>query len=367
MEADVTKIAAFPANPAIKRAAAEWIVRIDRGTLTPAEKKKLNKWLRQNPEHREILLAIAKLWGEMEVINILAELFPLPETSLRRGEVYPDNKTNKRKNYPKFFAAAMISLLIIAGFLLAVNSLQSITGLNRNVYATNIGEQKDVELVDGTRVSLNTHSHVRVDYTDTERIIHMDYGEVYFEVAKNPHYPFLVYAGSGVIKAHGTAFNVRVENDNRVDVILTEGVVEVIANIKNYDRDLQTTKSKPIEQKIDSTILNDAGESVIFDKETTQVSQIPREKLSSKLSWQTGKWLFKGETLAEVMFEVSRYTDQKIIFKDPSIKELQLAGYFELGELEPLLEAVETGLGIKVTRIGHKRIELSNASKINSK
>ena len=49
----------------------------------------------------------------------------------------------------------------------------------------------------------------RVDYRGDNRIVRLSRGEVNFDVAKDPHRPFVVYAGDGLVWAVGTAFNVR--------------------------------------------------------------------------------------------------------------------------------------------------------------
>ncbi|QEC51613.1 FecR family protein [Anseongella ginsenosidimutans] len=53
-------------------------------------------------------------------------------------------------------------------------------------------------------------------------------GEAYFEVAKKPEKPFLVYSGNVVTRVTGTKFNIKAyEKDKTVEVEVTEGSVEV--------------------------------------------------------------------------------------------------------------------------------------------
>ena len=74
-------------------------------------------------------------------------------------------------------------------------------------------------------LTLNTDSELSVDYSGDNRIIHLSRGEVNFDVAKDPHRPFVVYAGDGLVWAVGTAFNVRLIEDS-VDLTVTEGRVK---------------------------------------------------------------------------------------------------------------------------------------------
>ena len=83
---------------------------------------------------------------------------------------------------------------------------------------------------DGSTIALNTNSRVNIDYSGERRVVQLLRGEASFDVAKSPQRPFVVYAGSGLIWAVGTAFNVRYTSD-LVDVIVTEGIVKVYTQV----------------------------------------------------------------------------------------------------------------------------------------
>lgn len=55
-----------------------------------------------------------------------------------------------------------------------------------------IGEQETYSLRDGSSVALNTRSRVRLDWSDQYRDVHLESGEVLFEVAKDLSRPFRV-------------------------------------------------------------------------------------------------------------------------------------------------------------------------------
>src|SRR5262249_47175706 len=97
---------------------------------------------------------------------------------------------------------------------------------NGGRYSTPVGGIDNVALADGSRMTLNTDTRIRVALTETERRIELDKGEGFFEVAKDPSRPFVVYAGNKRVVAVGTKFSVRRENDD-VEVIVTEGRVRL--------------------------------------------------------------------------------------------------------------------------------------------
>lgn len=71
---------------------------------------------------------------------------------------------------------------------------------------------------------------------------------------------------------------------------------------------------------------------------------------------------FTGQALPDVVAEMSRYTNISIDASDPALRELRVVAYFKVGEVEPMLEAFESGLGVRVERIDARRVRLRAAS-----
>ena len=99
-----------------------------------------------------------------------------------------------------------------------------------------MGEQKTITLPDNSVVQLNTNSRLQFDYRGQARAVYLHQGEVHFSVAKNPDRPFEVYAGTGRVRAIGTAFSVTLnDRSDEVNVLVTEGVVEIAPENKPRD------------------------------------------------------------------------------------------------------------------------------------
>ncbi|WP_198526918.1 FecR domain-containing protein, partial [Sphingomonas sp. Ant20] len=94
------------------------------------------------------------------------------------------------------------------------------------VYRTATRQRLMVTLSDGSRLTLDTDTRVRMAYTRTERRLVLERGQALFEVAKHQTRPFVVTAGAQAVTAHGTAFDVRLET-SAVRVALLEGLVSV--------------------------------------------------------------------------------------------------------------------------------------------
>ncbi|MEJ1961315.1 MAG: FecR domain-containing protein [Gammaproteobacteria bacterium] len=66
---------------------------------------------------------------------------------------------------------------------------------------------------DGSAITLNTDSQLRVALTEAERRVDLKQGEAFFEVAKDSTRPFVVEAGRKRVVAVGTKFSVRRDGD----------------------------------------------------------------------------------------------------------------------------------------------------------
>jgi len=82
-----------------------------------------------------------------------------------------------------------------------------------NHFSTVIGGLEAVPLGDGSRVTLNTDSELQVSLEPTERVVNLNHGEAYFEVAQDKTRPFIVKAGHARVIAVGTQFSVRRDGD----------------------------------------------------------------------------------------------------------------------------------------------------------
>jgi len=344
-------ILTFPYKARIQEEAASWLARMQGDPLRDEERERLEAWLRSSKQHREIFAQLAHLWNDMACMTVLGELFPLP------GKCEAQVRGPDRHRH--WFGATVASVALVATLLVGAVSytflrnseLTSHTEPVELVYQTRTGQLSDVTLKDGSTVTLNTRSHMRVRFDEHRRSIYLVAGEAHFEVAKDRERPFVVYAGKGQVRAVGTAFNVRLHGD-RVGVLVSEGTVEVVTN-NTASTTMQEENPGP------QTLTLKEGGSASFAGAIDDTSYLPREKLEQRLAWRKGKWMFEGETLAEVIREVNRYTDTKIEIVDPGIAELRIGGYFDIGEIDGLMNVLQAGFGVQVDRTGDNRIQLS--------
>ena len=273
---------------------------------------------------------------------------------------------------------------------------QDITQSN-GLYVTAVGQQKSIEMSDGSTLQLNTNSQVEVSYNNSYRNIRLIQGQVHFDVAKNPELPFRVYAGSGRVQAVGTAFTVYLK-DKDVDVLVTEGRVALAAlaptqtptlipistSFEEAAADKNTAADKNLYSRVDPYVNSaaknlgelDAGEAVTMTLSQSQLSPqtnentgsvlapikiISKEDLKRRQSWRNGLLVFSGEPLEYVVNEISRYTTVSIEITDPQVRLMEIGGRFRVGDVDGMFNALEANFGLHVNRLAYNRVQLSPA------
>ncbi len=234
--------------------------------------------------------------------------------------------------------AACIALVLLISF--GVNQL-FIDDLK--IYQTAIGQQQAVTLRDGSLVTLNTASEIHVSYSDELRKIVLARGEVLFDVAKDPTRPFKVMAGNGEITALGTIFNVRRHNQQRqVEVSLLEGEIEVSASLPQKTESVSATTHSPTSQ----TLRLQANQRIRYSRDT--ISSVEAFNSSEKITqWQEGQLSFSNASLADIIFEVNRYSVTQLVIEETQLRETRIDAQFVIGDTETLLLALKETMGVK--------------------
>lgn len=347
----------FPNRSRIQEEASLWLVKLDSGELSNDDSQAFRQWLNTSMDHKNTLIELAGLWQNMDVLSELSDLFPLSKKP--KIDIIESIYKLKFLLRPAVIASVSAILLVSLSLYLNPDSIQpnlTVASQVETVYRTAVGEQAEIILPDGSDTTLNTDSVVEVAYNKAQRNIRLVKGEAHFNVAHNDNRPFVVHAGTGVIRAIGTAFSVHIKGDV-VEVIVTEGRVEIASAVEiapgTYIDLNQITPGKFL-----TTIA--AGQSVEYGNENIHsVQQIGPELISRKLSWQHGMLVFEGNPLDEVVEEISRYTNTEIIISDPDIRKIRVGGYFKTGETDALLTVLEDNFSIHVERVNGNLIYLS--------
>jgi transmembrane sensor len=347
---DPTNIIRLVDLATIEAQAADWIARLDREDPSDSDLADFAAWKGLSPQHQQAADRLEGLWSEFD---ILAKLSPAVQDRIVASRKRPTPP-------PPWWVAGLVAASLVVAGLGAVSVLQRLP--QTQVYDTAVGGQRTINLEDGSSIQLNTNSQVEVRYSAKARDLRLIRGEAYFEVSPNRQRPFSVYAQEGVVRAVGTAFVVRLTGD-RVEVTVTKGKVELAAFTHPVGRaSLDRVASLPRKPLTMVSATHGATELAVLDQtQLVEHLDLAAPEVTRKLAWRQGMLVFNGETLPNVVADVSRYTDVQIDIADPTLNNLKVGGYFKVGEIDPMLEALESGFGVRVERLDDKHVRLSAA------
>jgi transmembrane sensor len=348
----------FPDRITVEAEACAWIAQLDGDQPPSAEDAAaLREWINRSPLHRAELERLTELWGDMNILTELAIPLDNPQDN-QAGDYLSWLFTPFATRGRAVLAATILVFGITSVFTFWLpNESNSPIDL---VYSTEVGEQQLARLPDGSAIQLNTDTQIEVDYDNERRKIRLLRGQAHFDVARNPNRPFVVYAGTGRVRAVGTAFSVRLRGTD-IEVTVTEGAV-TLESVENAATSSGSNDIRFPDPAAELAVLR-AGQSTIFNHEIDVIRSIEEAEMARKLSWRDGMLVFSGESLEYVVEEVSRYAPISIEFSDPELRDLRIGGYFRVGETEALFEVLESNFGVQVNHISHEIVQLSSANK----
>ncbi|MBT5030974.1 MAG: hypothetical protein HOM55_01625 [Proteobacteria bacterium] len=367
----------FPNIAAIEDAASRWVAAMDRD-LSDNEKEMLEEWLQESPIHAETIVKMASIWDLMDVLSPISHLLPLDTplediedqllgTTDRSTQQTVKSVPHTRLQYALVACLTVISFTAVWLFDIATNIDNGALQTNAVVrndpalssfsarYITGAGDYSEIELPDGSKLKLNTKSELLVEYTANQRLVTLKSGEAFFTVTKNLDQPFRVEAGNSSVTAIGTAFNVEIGVQSNVQIIVTEGKV-MVDQINNFEvsevLDLASNDPPPGNTQVYLEI----GQKITIDRsgEHGPIALLTQEELDAPLAWQDGMILFEGETLAEAISEINRYTSKTFHITDPSISSIPVGGYFKANDTDQLLIMLERNFGIIANHNGDR-------------
>lgn len=346
----MTNIHQLPSRDECYDEASLWIEKLDEG-LSTEETDALREWMAADSQNRNVLFEMAELWDKMDSLGRLSALFPDPATR-RRG------LTSLHVLAP--IAATVLLVFISLWMLLPLEGIDSendsrTAAATESIYETAVGEHATVALKDGTELVLNTNSRIRAKYTDSHRLLVLEAGEIHVKVAEDLARPLSVIAGDRLVQAVGTAFNVEITSDRRIELIVTEGEVRVGVHTPVDDG---TGVVEPDVLPSSSLIVAE-GEELILGYPEETITPVSELDVEVKLSWREGNLIFRGESLEQAVAEVERYTAVEFVILGEDLKARSIAGRFKAGDVDGLLAALRENFDIAYQRIGEQRVLLS--------
>jgi transmembrane sensor len=303
--------------------AALWAARLDGSELSTADRAGLNAWLQADPAHRALLSTYCQFSADLEQ--------QLPLLAGVRDEL-AESQTASRKalsfpwlRWPALAGATLAAAAVLAVFLWPGQPQNHFQNLS-----TPVAARQGFDLPDGTHLELNAQTAAVVQLGADDRRVRLAGGEAFFHVAKDASRPFYVETPAGVVRVTGTAFNVRVDSAQRLEVTVQEGSVQVRPS-GAPTRDLR------------------GGDQLVSDRQQVSVSTLSAGQLDDALAWREGRVVFAATPLREALDRFARYHGRHLSCSDRAAAA-RIGGRYSLDDLDGFLSFLETDMAMRVAR-----------------
>lgn len=319
----------------LRRAASDWLA-LMQGPVSDADRTAFQRWHDADPAHAE---AYARVKARYESAGLLARS-DLPRSRLRR-----EPAATGRRSYA--LAAGLAALFLLSGLVLFNSPITRPAAEGQFlVFATEIGEIRELALEDGSRMTLDTKSAVEVALRPDLRHVTLREGRARFNVSAADERPFVVEAARSRSTSRDATFDV-VLSGSDATVTPVAGTVSVQSLVERGER---------------PTALAAPGEAV----QISAGGELREYRLSNPVAsrWPSGMLDFDNATLDRVVAEANRYSRTQIRLANSSLAGLRVTGVYRAGDVTGLARSLEAALGLRLERTegGHFLLSGSGAA-----
>jgi transmembrane sensor len=314
-----------PKFPDMRETARHWFVTLI-DAPSPADQAEFEKWVNADPAHLEAYQAIEATWYAMENPGKR-----MADKEANELSVYLEAMDRAKRGRRTSRRLATLSV-VLAGLVAGAVWLER-PGLIEDFradYVTERGERRNIILVDGSSVLLDADSALVAG----ERRVRLIRGGAFFEVVPSS-IPFVVEAANGEVRVLGTGFDVRLLQ-NGASVTLAHGRVSVRT-----------------EAQAGPTVLQ-PGEQVQFGPEG--VAAAHPVALEDALAWRGGRYTFYGARLGDVVEEIGRYRNGRIVIATSALADERVTGSFSLSDTDEALSSLQASVGFAMHRLTSRMI-----------
>ncbi|MFN6980726.1 MAG: FecR family protein [Brevundimonas sp.] len=293
----------------VERAALDWLMRVNDPAFDAWDD--WQAWLGRDPMNAEIYWRLAT--AEADLADAMAARVRTPGQRTTGGA----RRLASRTWFTAAAAAALVAALVGIGWY----------GLARPqpwLVETAPGEQRALELADGTTIHVAGGTRLRLDRR-APRTVELESGRALFEVAHDDRRPFVVEVGEVAVTDLGTVFDVtRLQDGARVTV--SEGVVRV------YQRGRAATLNAG-----DGVIVGDRG----FERRPVDPTSVD--------AWRDGRLVYDNERLDVVAVDLSIALGRPVSV-DPDMADRRISGSLSVsGPSETVRRRLKLSLDARVT------------------
>jgi transmembrane sensor len=323
-----------------EQAAAEWFGLRRSGAMTADEAREFEVWLAAEPENRAAYDNLEHYWQVAGATRDDPEVLAMRDAAARTW------RARRLAAVGGAIAAALAVAVFAGSWVIGPSRVAQVLNPGQQSFHTAVGQTQTIMLPDGSAVTLDTDTRIRARLDGHERRIELDRGRAFFRVAHDSARPFRVTAAGRTVTALGTVFEVRADREH-FEVTLLEGRVRVEG------------RQRPLAPPPEVTELTPGTQLVATAARRWSVTEAD---VARETSWLDGRLAFDNDPLGEVVAEMNRYSDKKIIIRDPAVANAPVLGVFKAGDVDAFVRAVEAYHLASVTEDNGREVELSAPS-----
>lgn len=318
-----------PREKRIGREAADWVVKFDGVEFDARDVAAFRRWLAKSEDHRAAFQLASRAWNQMDLLARL-DAFDLTAD-------HAPPSLNRR--------TALAASLGAGALAVGIGGYVAFSGGSAEAFETGIGEQREVDLADGTRVLLNASSRLEARIRDDRREARLLAGEALFTIAESNAGLFSIATPAGEIVAASGEVLVKLLPDGARVALLSDGA--------------RASRRTWIGQS--SSIAAAANSEIVFRREDVVIDASTAERLSRRMLWREGMLAFDNTALAEAAADVTRQSGVRFVFADPTLGDLRVGGLIRAGDLDAFLALLRDNLAVTSDRDGDE-ITLSSTA-----
>lgn len=325
----------FDDDRPVHEQAAYWLNEMRSGDMSARQVRAFEVWMDCDVAHRQAYSRLERHWRTLGMVAEDPEIMEAREH---------DRRSFRHAGLQRHCAMAASAVLIVgAGWIgLGLAGLPNGIGTAHaeQRFTTRVGQTATVTLDDGTKVTLDTDSALRVSHSDGQRQVRMERGRAFFDVAEGDKRPFMVLAHGKKIVATHTAFDVRLDRDD-VTVTLKEGRVRIEPQIR-----LARLTASPVE----------IGPGDQFSAKAGRVWKVAQVDVGREQSWLDGRLTFFHDGVDSAVTEMNRYSQTKLVFTDGQAPDHEIVGVFQAGDVSNFAKAIEISGSARIVSRTDKQI-----------
>ncbi len=317
-----------PVDDTVAEQAADWLVRLSGDRAGAADRAAFEAWKQSDPRHADAAERIASLIERLQGLrNTVGDTRPV-HAALEAVGIRPGKRSRARHLGT---ALALVLSLAVPGWL----ALQQYPPayLFADV-RTATGQPETRQLADDTHIILKGASAVNLRYDEKTRTVGLVRGEILLDVARDAARPFVVETRHGSIRALGTRFAVRSDDEATVLTMLESRVsVKAATAPDGQDR---------------GGLVVSAGQRVRIGADGLgAVESIDAGSVAD--AWRFNQLVVQDAPLPEVLDELARQRVGVIRYDRAALAGIRISAVLPLGDTDQALRLLSASHHLRVT------------------